>query len=161
MPSKKGVSEMVSYVLLVVIAVGLSVLVYNYLSVYTPKDLPQCEEDVRIILQSYSCYSGTPGTLNLTLLNKGVFKIDVAYIRFGAESRKVKTLINENDLYFSDILTGGKTGLNPGKTATKGFVFDITSAGRYAVEIQPAVFTDTNELALCESAVITQPIDCT
>lgn len=159
--NKKAVSEMVSYVLLVVIAVGISVIVYNYLSVYTPKDTPQCEEDVKLIIQDKFCNSGTPGLLNVTLLNKGVFKVDAAYIRFGIEGRKVKNLINEDDLYFTQIITGQEAGLNPGKSAQKLFMIDIPSPGKYEIEVQPAVFTDSNELALCEKAVITQPIDCT
>lgn len=158
--NKKGVSEMVSYVLLIVIAVGISVLVYNYLSVYLPKDQPKCEDDVKLILQSYSCLSGNPGKLNLTIVNKGIFKVDAAYIRFGEEKRTVKTLINEDDLYFSMLVSGQGAGLDPGRSTVKEFVNLDISPGSYEVEIQPAMFTEDNQLALCESAVIVQPIEC-
>lgn len=151
---------MVSYVLLIVIAVGVSVLVFNFLSTYTPKDRAQCGDDVRVVLQSYTCTPGNPGALNLTLLNKGVFKVDAVYIRFGAQNREVKDLINEDDLYFTRLVGNENPGLGPGKTATKSFSLAISSANKYSVEIEPAVFSESNELALCPQATITQEITC-
>lgn len=162
--SKKAVSEMVSYVLLIVIAVGVSVGVYSFLSSYTPKDHAECTADVKLILQSYECNAGDPGRIAVSLLNKGVFSVDAAYIRFGAVDSKVKTLINNeegntnNGLYFID---GLETGLKPGAVYVKEMILDkpIVS-GKYGLEIQPAVFSENNELALCSQATITQEIDC-
>jgi hypothetical protein len=160
--SKKAVSEMVSYVLLVIIAVGVSVGVYNFLSVYTPKDHATCSTDVRLILQSYTCNSGN---LTLNLLNKGVFKVDAVYIRFGEQSRKVKDLINSNSnqgggLYFTTFVGNNNPGLNPGSSATKSFLLPIDPVKKYGVEIEPAVFSESNDLALCPQATITQEIAC-
>jgi hypothetical protein len=160
MISKKGVSEMVSYVLLIIIAVGVSVAVFNFLSTYTPKDRAECSTDIRLILQSYTCTNGSPGNLTLTFLNKGVFKADAVYIRFGLQNRKVKDLINNGeDLYFSTLL-GNSSGLNPGSTAVKSFIIPISAAEKYGVEIEPAVFSEDNVLALCPQATITQDIVC-
>jgi hypothetical protein len=160
--SKKAISEMVSYTLLVIIAVGLAVFVYNYLSVFTPKEHATCSEDVRIILQSYSCRSGSPGQLNITLLNKGIFSIDASYIRFGPQNRKVKEQINKDDIYFTRFVGDDSPGLAPGESITKNYsLSQIPSPGRYGVEIEPAVFSDNDELALCPQAVIVQELDCT
>lgn len=165
--SRKAVSEMVSYVLLVIIAVGVSVAVYNFLSVYTPKDHASCSNDVRVVLQSYTCQSGSEKNITLTLLNKGVFKVDAVYIRFGAQDRKVKDLINNgNDLYFSTLVGNNNPGLNPGASAVKSFNSEnlknvpLSSPGVYGVEIEPAVFSESNDLALCPQATITQDIVC-
>ncbi len=158
--SRKAVSEMVSYTLLVVIAVGLSIFVYNYLSVYTPKDHATCTDDIHIILQSYGCDTGSSAQLNLSLLNKGIFSIDAAYIRFGPAERKVKDLINSNDLYFTEFIGDGTPGLIPGESVTKTFQLPITAGTKYGIEIQPAVFSKDNELALCSQAVIVQEITC-
>lgn len=158
--SRKGVSEMVSYVLLVVIAVGVSVVVFNFLSTYTPKEHAECSEDVRVVLQSYSCNVGSPGVLNVTLLNKGVFSVDAVYIRFGAQSRTVKDLINDNDLYFTRIVGNSNPGLAPGASASKTFQLPVVAGTKYGLEIEPAVFSEKNELALCPQATITQEIAC-
>jgi len=174
MNNKKGLSELVSYVLLVVIAVALSALVYSYLKPYVVSSdkKPVCDTDVALIVQEASCKAGdsiNPGLLNLSLLNKGLFKVDAAYIRFGPEDRRVLSLINgEGDgLYFVKI--GVETqGLMPGDTSLKELPLRdekgdiiLTSAGNYyTMQIEPAVFKGSN-LAVCPQAMVTQRIQCT
>jgi hypothetical protein len=158
----KGISELVSYVLLVVIAVGLSVLVYNYLSAYVPKDKPTCTQDIALIVSDVSCTVGNPGTIAVTLVNKGLFKVDAAYIRFGPENRKVKFLLNPDDLYLSTFVGNPDTGLKPGSSLVKSLSLpqeDASTPGTYGLQIEPAVFVD-NDLALCPNAVITQSVQC-
>lgn len=159
--SNKGLSELVSYVLLVVIAIGLSILVYSYLSVYTPKDKPTCGEDVALIVQDSWCKSGSPATVNITILNKGLFKVDAAYMRFGNSNREVKLLLNPNDLYLTKFVGSPDTGLKPGNSITRQYqTSQATSPGEYGLEVEPAVFNN-NDLALCPKAIITQSIKCT
>ncbi len=153
---KKGLSEIVSYTLLVVIAVGLSIAVYSYLSAYAPKDKPSCTQDVSLVISDAWCSFGNPSTLNLTILNKGLFKVDAAYIRFAAANRTVKSLINENDLYF----LGSNVGLNPGNSVSKQYATTIpNSPGLYGIEIEPAVVVN-NQLTLCPNSIIDQLIKC-
>ena len=52
---KKGVSIMVGYVLLVVIAVVMSVVVYAWLKTYTPADVKSCPEEVSLFVSSIEC----------------------------------------------------------------------------------------------------------
>ena len=161
MNNKKGLSELVSYTLLIVIAIGLSVLVYNYLSAYTPKDKPTCSEDVALIVQDSWCKSGSPATVNVTILNKGLFKVDAAYIRFGGKDREVKLLLNTNDLYLTKFVGSSDTGLKPGDSVTRQYqTSQANSPGDYGLEIEPAVFNN-NDLALCPGAIIKQSIKCT
>ena len=169
MDNKRGLSELVSYVLLVVIAVGLSVLVYNYLSAYAPKDKPTCNQDISLVIQDSWCKAGSPATINITLLNKGLFKVDAAYIRFGAANRTVKCLLNSksNEIYLTKFVGSSDTGLKPGEIFNQQYAMDPSAGsgcqaptpGQYGIEVEPAVFND-NDLALCPNAVIVQPITC-
>ena len=43
---KRGVSIMIGYVLLVVIAIGLSIAVYAYLKNYLPREKAECPQDI-------------------------------------------------------------------------------------------------------------------
>ena len=168
MNNKKGVSELVSYVLLIIIAVGLSVFVYNYISSYVPKDKPTCNQDVSLIVQDVSCVHGSPaGEIDISLLNKGLFKIDAAYARFGVRGRTVKQQLEQisqpaNTIYLSTFIGNQGTGLKPGDTIVKQYTLPSSfalNAGEYEVEIEPAVFIG-NDLALCPGSIITQPITC-
>ena len=73
---KKGVSELMGYVMLIAIAVGLSFLVYAYLKLYVPKDKIDCQEGIALALDSYTChFESNPKITNLKLVNKGRFTV--------------------------------------------------------------------------------------
>lgn len=176
--NKKGVSEMVAYVLLIVIAVGLSVAVYAYLKVYVPKDKPECQQDIALIVQQKICTISPTGlTLEIQLKNKGLFSVNAAYIRIAPSDKNVREWINPDeahdgedaDFYLAPIpgtLEQKKAGLAPGAswpvsppkilTTNK---FTGTSSAPYTIEIEPAVYSD-DELTVCPKAVITQPVTC-
>ena len=79
MRNKKAISVIVSYVLLVVIGISLSVLVYNWLRFYVgEKNIETCPDDINLIIQDYHCQSRQ---LNLTLKNKGLFSIEKYVLR--------------------------------------------------------------------------------
>lgn len=151
---KKAVSEIVGYVFLIIIAVGLSVLVFSYLKAFTPKDKPECKSDVHLVLSNYTC---SKGNLILSMQNKGLFRVDAVYVRVGLPSQKVKELINRENVYIQ--LNTSVKGLPPGQTITKQYLSNEIITGTLGLEIQPAVF-DKNELAICSNAVITQTIEC-
>src|SRR5205814_1763405 len=114
-----------------------------------------------LIVQDSWCKSGSPAIVNITLLNKGLFKVDAAYIRFGNSSRDVKLLLNTNDLYLTKFIGSSDTGLKPGDSITRQYQTpQAPRAGVYGLEIEPAVFNN-NELALCPGAIISQTITCT
>lgn len=160
--NKKGVSEIVSYVLLIVIAVALAGAVFAYLKLYIPKEKPQCEQDISLIIQNYSCKTGE---LEVTFLNKGLFSADAAYVRLGEKGRKVRQLINPNCLHFisgQDCDTKGsitKEGLKPGEAITKIYKSSQITSGEKELEIQAALIKG-DELVLCEKAIATQDINC-
>ena len=43
---KHGVTEMVAYVAMIIVAFSISTIIYTYLQVQTPKDRPECPEGV-------------------------------------------------------------------------------------------------------------------
>ena len=156
--NKKAVSEVVGYTLLIIIALGLSVMVYAFLRLYLPKETAQCENDVSLIVQDASC-SYSNSQLNLTLINKGLFRVDAAYIRFGNSSQKVRAQLNKDhtELYGPN----NAVGLNPGEYYSTSYSISslVSDAGSYVLEVEPAVYQN-NRIVLCDQAIITQPIEC-
>ncbi len=158
--NKKAVSEVVAYTLLIIIALGLSVMVYSLLKVYLPKEKLSCEEDINLIVQDAACsYSPGNSQLNLTITNKGLFKADAVYIRLGTESQKIRQQINKNNTYIYG--ENNMLGLNPGDYFSSQYDVTsiVTSSGKYALEIQPAVVIK-RILVGCDKAIITQEIVC-
>ena len=162
---KKGVSELISYTLLIIIAIAASVLVYNYLSLYVPKDKPVCPEDVSLVVSYANCKYGPDNSdLTIGLLNKGKFTIDAAFIRIGEKGKSTKKLVSgsQSEFYFLG-------GLSPNALVNnKNYSLSdsegnriITKSDNYTLEIQPAIFDDKlNKLAVCTNAIVTQEIEC-
>lgn len=163
--NKRGVSEIVSYVLLIVIAVGASVLVYTLLSQIVPRPSIACSSDISLVIKDAQC-SISKNQLNITFLNKGRFSVDAAYIRVGIPGRDSKTWINNdvsNNFYFGAI---GK-GLPPNREIT--WPLDISTSpantiikttGEYILEVQPAMWdTEVRKIVACES-IVTETINC-
>jgi len=74
---KKAVSEIVAYVLLITIAISLSGMVYAWLRWYiTPGQEIKCDSGTTLIIKDYKYTWGLSASLNITLQNKGLFKID-------------------------------------------------------------------------------------
>ena len=165
---KRGISEIVSYVLLIVIALAISVLVFALLKVYVPKEKPQCKEGINLIMEDVSCTympATTENILKVSLQNQGLFKVEKAFIRIskvtGRKSKEDVPPLNPISLVSS---SGNTDGLNPSES-TNALNFKLPSGfelpGEYILEVQPAHFTkgkDIESLALCPS--ITQIIDC-
>jgi len=160
--NRKAISEMVSYVLLVVIAVGLSIAVYSYLKIYVPNnERPECKDDIQLIMLNYTCvYNGNNpslSALNVNVYNKGLFKVNAVYLRLTPENKKVGTNVQ---------LTAFNNGLLPGDTKNvdvkdkSKLASVLNSAGNYILEIQPAAQSENGEFAVCVKAVITQPVTC-
>ena len=90
MREKKGVSLMVSYVLLVSIAIILAILIFSWLRLtanVTPVE--NCEEGTSLIVSDYSCLNqGEEKQLRLSVKNSGRFSIDGFVITVGSSSEQ-------------------------------------------------------------------------
>ena len=163
---KRGISEIMSYVLLILIAITISTLVYGFLKLYVPKEKPECKEGINLIIENVQCKHEANGINNLTLVlqNRGLFKVDKAFIRIGFETRQFRADIPQTN----PIPLANKTiydeGLNP-QELTRALIYELPSdysaAGNYILEVQPAHFTkgkDIESLALCPP--IKQTIIC-
>ena len=150
--NKKGVSEMVGYVLLVVIAVGLSVLVFAYLRLYIPKGNLDCQEGINLAIDSAGL-DCTANELRLTLVNQGRFSVDAAYVRFAAENRKIRTWINQEDNKFYFL-----NGLVPGASYHNNHTISADPGIKYIVEVQPAIFV-SGKISACQN-IVTQIVSC-
>lgn len=85
--SKKGASEIVAYVLLILLAVGMSGIIYAWLKAQTPKDIVKCPQDISIYINAYSC-NQEGNTINISFENRGLFNIDGVSILFSNLSNK-------------------------------------------------------------------------
>ena len=164
---KKGVSLMIGYVLLIIIAISLSIAVYAFLVLYLPSEEPGCPEDIKIIVNEVSCiWSSGDGKwqIEVSVTNKGLFGIDGIFIRVGDKDRIYKEVVNEDD---EEFLTGG--GLPPGEKRTLGnYNLAEWSGGQsnaptnYEIEIEPFIFEldKSNKPQLCSHNLVTKNLIC-
>ena len=161
---RKGVSLMIGYVLLVIIAIGLSIAVFAFLKLYIPPSSPECPDDVKLTIDDYSCIgpdSDGKYQVELTLSNRGLFNVYGVYIRMGGD-RIFKPLINEADLFF---IEEGISGINPGVSIGKG-PYDYSETdftyGIRIIEIEPIYLGEEEDVqaAVCENAVVRKTIIC-
>lgn len=163
----KGQSEILGYVLLIVLAVGMSTAVYVFLQNQVPKDQPKCPEGTSIVIDSLTC-SQQSGAFTINLKNTGLFSIDGAYIRVGDVGREFKTIINcpnENSietcqLYFN---IGAPSyllqPLKPEQNWTRTFQYSLGS-GPKEVEIQPIIVVSNKSRVVCQNSIITTQVTC-
>jgi hypothetical protein len=156
--NKRGVALMVAYALLVVIAVGVSVVVYPYLKETLPLDNAECPNDLNLIVDSAICDIDTE-ELTVTLVNRGLFSVPAAYIRLGEPGRKVRFQVNPDAEQFptGPIVPNGELPIGGIDIANELATLDYSNG--LILEIQPAIFED-NKLVPCENGVITQTIGC-
>jgi len=73
---KRGISIIIGYIILVSMAVGLSVLVYNWVVHYVPSgDVIECPEGTSLSIVDVKC-DMVSHTLNFSVKNTGLFSID-------------------------------------------------------------------------------------
>ncbi|MCK5449280.1 hypothetical protein KAI32_00270 [Candidatus Pacearchaeota archaeon] len=131
---KKAISNIVAYVLLISITIGLSITVYNWLRFYVSEEIvEQCPDSVNIIIEDYNCTSGTNGFLNITLKNKGLFSVDGYILRVHDSSDA------EFGFY---VLTDTGTPITPGAKDITIYPFNESYNGKNftsitLVEVQP------------------------
>jgi len=170
---KKALSEMVSYILLVVIAIGLSVGIYSWLRGQLPSESEEkCSEDVAITIRDYDCDT-TNDIITLTLENSGMFNIQGVYARGANEIGKITTLMLDSPTKLvvagEGISTLGRYDFSPssplkiGKTKEVKFYYNFTAQigdKLEKIQIQPFVNGKTN-LLLCDNVVDLKVNACT
>ena len=152
--SKKGLSNIVGYVLLISITLALAVLVYSWLKFYvSDTDIPECPSEVDLVVQRYECVSGASGYINFTLKNKGNFNIDGFILRVDdqPDSEFAFYTVTEDDWDFA-----------PGSSADFGYNLDSMGGHSFEslklLEVQP--FVDTEEGRVYCDAYSSLDIEC-
>ncbi len=165
MKNKKAVSEVVSYVLLIIIAVSLSALVFTFLKSQISTDKPQCPDDVSLIIKEYKCDTAT-NKINITFQNKGNFNIDGSYISYsnsseGAPKYKLNISGKNNDISSSGFLYFGisvPTSLRSGESFQQEFDYSDYNLIE-KVQLIPFINDVKEGLLICEKRVLIQNIN--
>ena len=155
---KRGVSAMVAYVLLVVIALTIGVIVYGFLELYVPKDQPECNREVKLSIEEAVCSNGQ---VSITLLNRGLFSVDGALVKIGDPGRIVRDTLNEDNPLF--VNGGNLEAISPDEERTLPlFSYDNYEDGEEReIEVEPFYFVDeAQDFALCPNAVVTKIVTC-
>lgn len=106
--NKKGLSIVIGYVLLMAVSISMSILVYQFLKTYIPKDSPTCPEGTSILIKEAPCVSNT---LTLTLKNNGRFSLDGYFIHGSASADALATI--DISQYFQDNELTHNTKITP------------------------------------------------
>ena len=152
---------MVGYVLLISIAIALSTAVFFYLKLYLPSDNPECDQDIKLSIDYASCTidsgQNTYSIINLNITNRGLFKVDGAYIKIGNVDRAYKETLNNVEEGLESECNPSLV-LNPGETFCGRYNYNSAPSGVQEITVQPVVWID-NKPVLCE-ALVSKRISC-
>lgn len=149
---------MVSYVLLVVIAISLSVFVYAYLKLYLPENRRECEVDTRIVITEVTCLSNYDD-LSFKIENRGLFNVSGAFMKFDLRTKTVKTQLNKDDEFLRPPLAPGQARVMNFNNFSRVYGFPLTENTDFELEVEPAVLQD-GFLVSCKDAIVTYPVTC-
>jgi len=157
--NKKGLSEVVSYVLLVVIAISLSLLVYAWMKGLLWKNPKECPEGVSLIIADYTCNSAIKN-ITITFRNNGLFGIEGFIARISNETGKLTT----KPLLGGEPINGDFNGnfffnqaLKPNEEFTNSFSYSDYDK-IVELEIVPLKLVGT-EMLLCDNSALKQQLD--
>lgn len=164
--NKKAISELVSYVLLIVLAIAMASAAWFFLKPYAEKPLPEesCPESVNVVLENYSCDSST-NIFNFSLKNRGLFNV------FGVKLNLVNESGFEKDFLWilpdctgiqNCILCNGNNGRNNEYCLGVGESFSNSysySENIKTLVIYPVVVGEKN-YQICTNSVVKVPIAC-
>jgi len=168
--NKKGLSIIVSYVLLIGISIGLSIIVYTWMKTYIPKESLECSDGVSLSISKIT-YEAANKRLNITFRNNGRFSVDGFYIRGSNKSSELsqiadlnlaKDMIILNDpqigTIYGDLIRFSllENSFNPMNYTTRSF--NLSNYGTMKkIEIIPAryqVVNDKKKLLQCSNSKI-------
>ena len=159
--SKKALSEIISYVLLIVIAMSLALGVYAWLKFIVPSENEKesCPVDAALRINNISC---TPNSdlIYLLIENSGNFKLSGFYIKASNNSQGLfdaillshgsgspgQTMNLETGAYYFNVEFNPRVELKP--------VFNYSNSLKLKkIQIQPFVNTKNNQISLCNNII--------
>jgi len=173
---KRGLSVVIGYILLIAISIVMSIVVYQWLKTYVPKDTTKCSEGTSIFIRdlSYTCTSGKEA-LNITVKNNGKFSVNGYFIHVSNVSNldvlatidlSSKVLvggkISGNSIVFNELIENYLTPDEPMNIRMTSF--NATGYGRlYKVEIVPIRLQEEGNkkrIVSCGDAKIEESLTC-
>ncbi len=153
--SKRALSEVVSYVLLIVIALAIAAMVAGWLRIKA--DISQretCPADASLVVKTYSC-DKIAGEISITIQNNGLFDIAGFFIRASNEIGKLPTiLLKSTD---AGQITEGRYNFSPDVLSPrqeKQTKFSYSDAATIEViQLQPFVIDSEDTIQLCERMI--------
>ena len=159
--NKRGISLIVSYVLLISMALILATGVYIWLKSFNLNPPVDCQDGTTVIIDNYQCGN----EFNLNIKNNGLFTVDGVVVTVSDDVNKQpyillipvdSPIIKKAGYYFFS------NGLIPGNTTTAKFSSSSINGGKLnqinSVKIQP-VMVDKKSQIICQKAVINQKIE--
>jgi len=174
--SKRGVSIIIGYVLLITFAVIIGVIVYRWMKTYVPQEDPSCPSESSIFIESVN-YDCTSSTLTMKIINNGNFDMG-GYFIYGStdpnmqmatiDLTQANTYVNSRfpggaiGVKFGSFYYGDQNDLKPGESEVE--IYDLSDVGRiYSIEIIPFRWQTKNRkvsLISCDNAKIEETIGC-
>lgn len=171
--NKRGISVMIGYVLLVTFAIIISVVIYNWMQSYVPRDEVKCEDGVSLIIDDYNCNGEI---MNITVTNNGRFSLS-GFTIFAKNSSNAeiatidlsKEVVRAEDSPYSNAsgkiyFSNGSNTLHPNERFPGTFVFNISSYNSIPeVVITPIRKVEWNNkkmTSVCGNARIEETVNC-
>jgi len=151
--NKKGISIMVSYVLLVVFLIIISGLVYQWLRTYVPRESLECPDGSSIFIKE-AAFNPLDSQLSVTVKNNGRFNLAGYFIYATNDSEQELPIIDLssylNDTQGTGIILGnsvlffaGESSLfSPGSEETYFFNIPTSIGELYSIRIVPTRFQE-------------------
>src|SRR3989344_462210 len=163
--SKKALSEIIGYVILITIALDMGGILYAWLKTYVPKEPLECDDGVSIFVKEYSCDTQL---LTLTLKNNGRFSIDGYYIKASTSAEAeiapidLGSRVNQTGVIKSGNIVIFSGDFNPGGEIQNKF--DITDKGDIKfieiIPVQQIDYEGKRRIANCNNAKIKYTLSC-
>ena len=166
---KKAVSLMLSYALLIIIAISLAIGVYAWLKfvVGGQNPLEECPEGVFLIIKSHECLGNDE--IQIEVENRGRRNIS-GYAIKGTENKSQEAWFKLKDIGpFEEEVSGmylfpDSTPFPPNAVDAHNFSYENIPSGKLEkIELNPFRIQEQNnkkEIIFCDDAVISQEVDC-
>lgn len=167
--SKKAISPIIGYVLLVAFVIVLGVIIYNWMKTYVPQEDLECPDGTSLFIKEYTCNNST---LNITIKNNGKFNVGGYFIYATTNpqqelaTKDLSHYITENISQLNPTgvkLDGEMNSLKP--TQEEIDVYDLSGANFtvYTIEIVPIRWQKekrVNRIVSCSNSKISETISC-
>lgn len=169
--NKKGISAVIGYILIMTVSIVMSIIVYQWIKTYVPKEALECPEEVSIFVSEINCEdSENSKNITLNFTNNGKFSVDgysirasnnpntdsIAVIDLSERFYGSEVQINENIVKFGNELNMEDNSFTPGEL--EKHKFNITLLEPITkIEIIPSrieIQDNFKRIAICTSSKI-------